>query len=486
MSSVPMLGTLARALAAICALCALTAAPASAHESAAARAQNTAATHAYLLATVSVQETEVRNLAQSKAAIEGAAAHIAGECPGVLAGVPPSEQEPETFSSQPRTSSPRHHGRRTPPLQPALGPQARAVAHTQRRADPTRPRSDRDADPVADAADVEQPLRHRAGAPRRDGRPVGTRTARAERVRRHERMGVKRLQDAQRHLKRTQEPHGCRREGPVRGVCDRLPGPPEAAAGTARAIRGCADRALARHSQTLTAELRSLDVTTAAATSTSKHPSACPPPNPQGDSQGKETAGARPRQDRRRRAIRGPRRTAPQRRGGAAAFAVPTTSRSKNAPVRPRHTRNPQRRRHRQMPRRDRTSRPNRPCTAKQAWAAHVEANLLAAPQRAPAAERPAHDHLARDPRARAARRPRRHLLPGRARTLADTGVADRARPAGRNARGRQLPAVVECTKTPRISAPRHRAPGPRNAPQAPAFTIRAEATANSGSPTST
>ena len=110
MSSVPMLGTLARALAAICALCALTAAPASAHESAAARAQNTAATHAYLLATVSVQETEVRNLAQSKAAIEGAAAHIAGECPGVLAGVPPSEQEPETFSSQPRTSSPRIMG----------------------------------------------------------------------------------------------------------------------------------------------------------------------------------------------------------------------------------------------------------------------------------------------------------------------------------------------------------------------------------------
>jgi hypothetical protein len=62
-------------------------------ESAATRAANAAATNAYLLATVRLQETEVRNLAQSKAAIEAAGARVAGECPGALAGAPPAEQE---------------------------------------------------------------------------------------------------------------------------------------------------------------------------------------------------------------------------------------------------------------------------------------------------------------------------------------------------------------------------------------------------------
>ncbi|HSZ12543.1 MAG TPA: hypothetical protein VK790_00725 [Solirubrobacteraceae bacterium] len=93
MPPVPVLGTIARALVVLCALCALAAAPASARESTAARAQNAAATHAYLLATVSLQEAEVRNLAQSKAAIEAAAARVAGECPGILAGAPPAERE---------------------------------------------------------------------------------------------------------------------------------------------------------------------------------------------------------------------------------------------------------------------------------------------------------------------------------------------------------------------------------------------------------
>jgi hypothetical protein len=79
--------------------CACTAAPAGARESAATRAANAAATNAYLLATVGLQETEVRNLAQSKAAIEATAARVAGECPGVLAGAPPAEVELGLISS---------------------------------------------------------------------------------------------------------------------------------------------------------------------------------------------------------------------------------------------------------------------------------------------------------------------------------------------------------------------------------------------------
>ena len=80
-------------------LLALAPASAAARESAATRADDAAATHTYLLATVSLQETEVRNLAQSKAAIEATAARVAGECPGVLAGAPPAEPELGLISS---------------------------------------------------------------------------------------------------------------------------------------------------------------------------------------------------------------------------------------------------------------------------------------------------------------------------------------------------------------------------------------------------
>jgi hypothetical protein len=88
-----------------------TAAPAGARESAATRAENAAATNAYLLATVSLQETEVRNLAQSKAAIEATAARVAGECPSILTGAPPAERELGLISSGSRKPiSPRAKG----------------------------------------------------------------------------------------------------------------------------------------------------------------------------------------------------------------------------------------------------------------------------------------------------------------------------------------------------------------------------------------
>jgi hypothetical protein len=67
------------------------AAPASA--SARVSPENAAATHAYLIATVSFEEAELSDLPQSVAAMEASAAHISGECPGVLTGAPPTEEE---------------------------------------------------------------------------------------------------------------------------------------------------------------------------------------------------------------------------------------------------------------------------------------------------------------------------------------------------------------------------------------------------------
>jgi hypothetical protein len=99
-STAPRLGTIAWAVLAVGALLALAAAPASAREDAAARAENAAATRAYLLASVNLQETDLRNLAQSKAALEAAAAHIADECPRVLSGAPPVEREIAPITSR--------------------------------------------------------------------------------------------------------------------------------------------------------------------------------------------------------------------------------------------------------------------------------------------------------------------------------------------------------------------------------------------------
>lgn len=49
------------------------------------------ATHAYLIANESWDETQLANLPQSTASIETLAAQISGECPGVLTGAPPAE-----------------------------------------------------------------------------------------------------------------------------------------------------------------------------------------------------------------------------------------------------------------------------------------------------------------------------------------------------------------------------------------------------------
>jgi hypothetical protein len=54
--------------------------------------ENAAATHAYLVATSSYEETELSNLPQEIEAREAIAARISGECPGILTNAPPHEE----------------------------------------------------------------------------------------------------------------------------------------------------------------------------------------------------------------------------------------------------------------------------------------------------------------------------------------------------------------------------------------------------------
>ncbi len=78
---------------------------------AAARRENAAATHAYLLATLRLEETELANASRSSALLEETAGHIASECPGVLAGAPPIEKELSLSSLRTQTPiSPRVQG----------------------------------------------------------------------------------------------------------------------------------------------------------------------------------------------------------------------------------------------------------------------------------------------------------------------------------------------------------------------------------------
>ncbi len=60
--------------------------------SATAVSENAAATHAYLVATSSYEETELSNLPQEIAAREALAARISGECPSILTNAPPHEE----------------------------------------------------------------------------------------------------------------------------------------------------------------------------------------------------------------------------------------------------------------------------------------------------------------------------------------------------------------------------------------------------------
>jgi hypothetical protein len=60
--------------------------------SAAAMSENATATHAYLVATNSYEETELSNLPQEIETMEATAARISGECPGILANAPPHEE----------------------------------------------------------------------------------------------------------------------------------------------------------------------------------------------------------------------------------------------------------------------------------------------------------------------------------------------------------------------------------------------------------
>ena len=107
-SSVPALGT---AVGFVLLALAGFATPASASPNMHPSPENAAATHAYLVATVSFQETELTNLPQSTAAMEAVAAHISGECPGILTGAPPAERELGLFGPASRTPpSPRVTG----------------------------------------------------------------------------------------------------------------------------------------------------------------------------------------------------------------------------------------------------------------------------------------------------------------------------------------------------------------------------------------
>jgi hypothetical protein len=75
--------------------------------------ENARATHAYLIASNTFEEAELRNLPQSNAAMEATAARISGECPGVLASAPAAEQELDLSSVQAQTpASPRAEGER--------------------------------------------------------------------------------------------------------------------------------------------------------------------------------------------------------------------------------------------------------------------------------------------------------------------------------------------------------------------------------------
>jgi hypothetical protein len=75
--------------------------------------ENASATHAYLIASNTYAEAELRNLPQSNAAMQATAARISGECPGVLAGAPPAEEELDLPSLQAQTPvSPRAEGER--------------------------------------------------------------------------------------------------------------------------------------------------------------------------------------------------------------------------------------------------------------------------------------------------------------------------------------------------------------------------------------
>ena len=75
--------------------------------------EDASATHAYLIASNTFAEAELRNLPQSNAAMEATAARISGECPGVLAGAPPAEQELSSTSLQAQSPlSPRAEGER--------------------------------------------------------------------------------------------------------------------------------------------------------------------------------------------------------------------------------------------------------------------------------------------------------------------------------------------------------------------------------------
>jgi len=67
-------------------------APASMAASVAAKSENAAATHAYLVATNSFEEAELANLPQSVKATEAAATQISGECRGILTDAPPHEE----------------------------------------------------------------------------------------------------------------------------------------------------------------------------------------------------------------------------------------------------------------------------------------------------------------------------------------------------------------------------------------------------------
>ena len=77
-------------------------------------AADRAATHAYLVATEAWDEAQLANMPQSNAAVTAAAAQISGECPGVLTGAPPKGSEfGPTSTESPIQESARAEGERS-------------------------------------------------------------------------------------------------------------------------------------------------------------------------------------------------------------------------------------------------------------------------------------------------------------------------------------------------------------------------------------
>ena len=174
--------------------------------------ENAAATHAYLLAMNSYEETQVADEAHSIATIEAAGAQIAGECPGVLAGG--SGRRSARLRARRagiavavrRSTDPPHEGRTKQAIQTAAAISNSSCRSPSRaaRLSPTGkpPKRSRTRSRLCDGATR---IAHASPAHVRQRHPGRTRAAGARRVFRHQGLGRQRLQDACAHIQGTRK-----------------------------------------------------------------------------------------------------------------------------------------------------------------------------------------------------------------------------------------------------------------------------------------